>query len=172
VASFEPNLENKSQSVKAIKNFIREFQELLASLFPLESSEDKQLNNEEIDTFITRVLYEKEMQLVDEPLKNGQFNQRHRSLSFLRPEHLELDPAQISVDRLATAVAEIERMARVKVPKDKLVCLVNACKIIGGLLTFGAQNDGYGADDFLPTLIFTLVHSKISNVYSEIEFLK
>ena len=121
---------------------------------------------------ILKLLYEKEMKLVDETQKNQQFNLKMRHYKFVAPEHLELNSEEVSHEKLNAAQNELEKLPKVKLPQDKLVCIVNACKIIGGLITFGNENQGYGADDFLPALIFCLLHSELKDVFSEISFVK
>lgn len=172
VTTFDPNFENKQLSIKTIKNFVFEFQEIIGKLFPLESPEERLLNNEEVEALILKFLYDKLMSLVNDVAKNENFNRRISYFRFIRPEHLELKPADVSVEKLRNARLEFQRMTRAKLPRDKLVCVVNACKIIGGLLTFGADQIGYGADDFLPTLIFCLLHSDVKSLFSEIGYIK
>lgn len=172
MTTFEANLENRQLSIKTIKNFIFEFQEMMGRLFPLESPEERLLNNEEVEALVLKLLYEKSMSLVNDAAKNDNYNRRISYFRFIRPEHLELKPADITVEKLRAARLELQRMTRAKLPRDKLVCVVNACKIIGGLLTFGTDQAGYGADDFLPTLIFCLLHSDVKNLFSEVGYIK
>lgn len=59
------------------------------------------------------------------------------------------------------AVQEIQKLTSFKAPKDKLVCIMNCCKLLNTVLVNSARKaqDGTvpGADEFLPLLIFALI---------------
>ncbi|KAK6804760.1 hypothetical protein RDI58_002544 [Solanum bulbocastanum] len=45
-----------------------------------------------------------------------------------------------------------------RAPRDKLVCILNCCKVINNLLTFvSAKDNPPGADGFLPVLIYVTI---------------
>ncbi|MCI27154.1 vacuolar protein sorting-associated protein 9A-like, partial [Trifolium medium] len=44
-----------------------------------------------------------------------------------------------------------------KAPRDKLICILNCCKVIGNLLlnaSLASKDNPPGADEFLPVLIY------------------
>ena len=94
------------------------------------------------------------------------FYAKCRALSWLHGRHLELPMEKQEASVWREAGAELRRMAEYKAPKDKLVCLLNACHIIHHtLITKGTagSNDGessaVGADDIFPAFIFALIHA-------------
>lgn len=58
-------------------------------------------------------------------------------------------------------------MGGYKAPRDKLVCILNCCRVINNLLlnmAMAAQGNPPGADDFLPVLIYVVI--KVGNLFT------
>ena len=96
------------------------------------------------------------------------FYAKCRALSWLHGRHLELPDGKREAAVWREAGMELRRMAEYKAPKDKLVCLLNACHIVHHTLLSKAtaatsgESEGeveVGADDIFPAFIFTLVHA-------------
>jgi hypothetical protein len=70
-------------------------------------------------------------------------------------------------------------MDKFKAPKDKLVCLLNACNLLLGLLKAASDVRGnnasggnsFGADEFLPLLIYTVIQAKPLNCVANLEYI-
>jgi len=107
---------------------------------------------------------------------------RMRGLSFVQPEHLDIPPARADASALAAAAAELARMDTFKAPRDKLVCVLNACRIVGDALAAGGGVGGgaaspsspqaSGADDFLPLLILALIRASPPRLASNLEYVQ
>lgn len=55
------------------------------------------------------------------------------------------------------AQKELQKINMYKAPRDKLVCILNCCKVINNLLinaSIALKDNPPGADDFLPVLIY------------------
>ena len=79
--------------------------------------------------------------------------------TFIRPEHLDI-PAHFRVEtswRLAED--ELAKVNHFKAPRDKLVCVLNTCRIVNNLLNTAGGNKPAGADDFLPVLIYVVLRA-------------
>ena len=93
------------------------------------------------------------------------FYAKSRALSWLHGRHLELPEGKQEAAVWREAGMELRRMVEYKAPKDKLVCLLNACHIIHHTLlsrpasAAGESEVEVGADDIFPAFIFTLVHA-------------
>ncbi|KAL6942656.1 hypothetical protein ACO0QE_003841 [Hanseniaspora vineae] len=55
------------------------------------------------------------------------------------------------------AAKELSKLNRFKAPRDKMICILNSCKILFAFLKRRDKNSN--ADDFIPLLIYTLLHS-------------
>lgn len=59
---------------------------------------------------------------------------------------------------LQLAQKELQKINMYRAPRDKLVCILNCCKVINNLLTsVSAKDNPPGADDFLPVLIYVTI---------------
>lgn len=60
-------------------------------------------------------------------------------------------------------------MNEFKAPRDKLICVLNCCKIL--VRSIQKLRAEAGADEFMPVLIFSLLHSNIPSLFSNIQFI-
>jgi hypothetical protein len=89
--------------------------------------------------------------------------------SFLQPEHLEI-PADLQDKTLwQRAQQELSVINNFRSPKQKLMCVMNCCRI----LIYALQNAGSpaGADDFTPQLIYTVIMAAPENLYSNVTYI-
>ena len=67
-------------------------------------------------------------------------------------------------------------MGSFKAPRDKLVCLLNCCRVINNLLLNAHMRDGDGAspgaDDFLPVLIYVLLKANPPQLLANVEYIQ
>jgi Rab5 GDP/GTP exchange factor len=59
-------------------------------------------------------------------------------------------------------------------PRDKLVCILNCCRVINNLLHTGVNGsaEARGADDFLPVLIYVVIHANPPQLASNLEYIQ
>lgn len=88
------------------------------------------------------------------------------------PNELKLDEELITKgsEFIKLAAIELQNVNNFKVPRAKIVCILNCCKILFQLIknTDNSQN----ADEFLPLLIFTLLQSQCQNLYSNLNYIE
>lgn len=69
------------------------------------------------------------------------------------------------------ASQELNKINKFKSPRDKLICILNCCKIIFGLLRYNnLEKDG--ADSFIPLLIFIIIKSDIEDLVSNVKYIE
>ena len=92
--------------------------------------------------------------------------------SFVRPEHLDIPTRFHSDASWSLARNELCKMNNFKAPRDKLVCVLNTCRIVNNLLnaTHGPTSPP-GADDFLPALIYVVLRSNPAALESNARFI-
>lgn len=91
-------------------------------------------------------------------------------------------PAELLNEKLFEDVkAQFNKVNLYRTPRDKLVCIVNGAKLIGGRpCSVGMiweycskrQDAPSGADEFLPTLIYCLFHAKVDAPFANLCFIK
>jgi hypothetical protein len=96
--------------------------------------------------------------------------QRIRLFSWLREPHLDLPPATEETSRfLGFARAELLKVNQYKAPRDKLITILNCCKVIYGLMRHVSAAKDQGADLFVPYLILVVIGANPDHLVSNIQ---
>lgn len=93
---------------------------------------------------------------------------------FLGPEHLDIIPDLINGKLHSFIVLSAKELAKInqyRSPRDKMVCVLNSCKVLFGLLKHNNKLNG-GADHFVPLLIFTLLKSDVPHLISNVRYIE
>lgn len=80
--------------------------------------------------------------------------------NFLRPEHLDIPAVLQNEASWLLAEKELQKVNAFKAPREKLLCILNCCRVINNLLLNAAMSENHilaGADDFLPVLIYVTI---------------
>mmetsp|Transcript_8886 Transcript_8886/g.16339 ORF Transcript_8886/g.16339 Transcript_8886/m.16339 type:complete len:674 (-) Transcript_8886:222-2243(-) len=108
---------------------------------------------------------------------------------FLQPENLDIKDIYYDAPVWELAQGELKRMNQYKAPRDKIVCLLNCCKMILNLLKtvkekqIGAdtmepeelkRQQGLlpSADDFLPILIYMVIKAQVPHLHLNIRYIE
>lgn len=69
--------------------------------------------------------------------------------------------------------SELQKINKYKAPRDKMTCIMNACKVIFGIIRTDATDDlGGNADDFFPLLILIILRANPPHLHSNIEYVR
>ncbi|EFJ42545.1 hypothetical protein VOLCADRAFT_119357, partial [Volvox carteri f. nagariensis] len=165
----------------------REVQEFLTSMeqsfarHPLwAGSTRSELDNavEGLEKYLLTKLYDRTFGL--DPLdreRDAVLSRRLAALAgFITPAHLEVSE-QLQVPlatgeggHVVAASKELKKMSLYKSPRDKLVQILNCCKIISDFIT--SRRAGAGADDFTPTLIYVTIKAQPEALASNLSFIE
>ncbi|KAM1042479.1 hypothetical protein PS2_033652 [Malus domestica] len=77
----------------------------------------------------------------------------HLLQTFLKPEHLDIPVVLRNEASWLLAEKELRKINAFKAPREKLLCIMNCCKVINSLLLNASMSENHvlaGADDFLP----------------------
>ncbi|KOM43015.1 hypothetical protein LR48_Vigan05g061900 [Vigna angularis] len=79
--------------------------------------------------------------------------------TFLKPEHLDIPPIHQIEASLLLAEKELLKINAFKAPHEKLLSILNCCRVINNVLLNVAMSEHVpaGADDFLPMLIYVTI---------------
>ncbi|GAA6063984.1 hypothetical protein JCM10212_002416, partial [Sporobolomyces blumeae] len=69
------------------------------------------------------------------------------------------------------ACAELRKMNQFKAPRDKLICVLNCCKVIFGLIRHVASPEE-GADTFIPFLIYVVLRANPDHLVSNLQYIQ
>ncbi|KAI6164564.1 hypothetical protein EDD17DRAFT_1561205 [Pisolithus thermaeus] len=92
--------------------------------------------------------------------------QRVALFQWVRPSHL--DTAELGERRSCRCGPELCKVNHYKAPRDKLICILNCCKVIFGLLRHLQKDEG--ADSFVPILIYVVLKANPEHLLSNVEF--
>lgn len=187
---------NMTQLIRAINNF-KKFIESKFSLYePFASMDaaDLENSNEGVEKLIMNRLYEycfspdivkkyganvSESILQDIYDDNEFFTQLHK-FSWISGKHLDIDVDEIAqrkkenskehTDYMGRATAELNKMNNYRAPRDKIICILNSCKIIFSLLRVSKKETN--ADAFIPLLILVIMRAKTENLISNLRYIE
>ena len=86
-------------------------------------------------------------------------------------QHLDVAETAHAAASWALAESELGKMNQFKAPRDKLVCVLNTCRIINNTLTTRQGSDG-GADDFLPVLVYVTLRANPERLESNLRYIQ
>ncbi|KAK7679332.1 hypothetical protein QCA50_017548 [Cerrena zonata] len=68
------------------------------------------------------------------------------------------------------AITELNKIDKYRAPRDKIICILNSCKIIFSFLK--ANSKETNADAFMPLLILIIIKSRTPNIISNIHYIE
>ncbi|KAK4570618.1 hypothetical protein RGQ29_029472 [Quercus rubra] len=80
--------------------------------------------------------------------------------TFLKPEHLDIPAVLHNEASWLLAEKELQKINTFKAPREKLLCIMNCCRVINNLLLNASMSENHalaGLDDFLPVLIYVTI---------------
>jgi len=162
-----------SEHSKEIRSFLDVMEVAISkhSIWKDASEEELDIMNEGLEKYIISKIYPCVFSPDPEDLeKDKLLHSRIQQLSFITPEHLEISPKHTSNHLFSIAEKELQNIGKFKVPRDKLVCIMNACKIIYNILN-QVNGSPAGADEFLPLLILIVLRANPPRLHSNIKFI-
>jgi len=178
IKGFMKKTKSQSQDMMAetILSFLREMRtkvqssQVFANYTQLENEDDMTegpLN--EIENYLYQSLYKTVFSTSESLEKDLILSERMSKLVFVEPKHLEISPPHWNYDLWQSAGSELQGLNDICSPSQKLECVLNCCRIILFLLS-NSDSPG-GADDFLPHLIYVVMHANVPNLYTNFEFI-
>ncbi|KAJ4713905.1 vacuolar protein sorting-associated protein 9A-like [Melia azedarach] len=140
--------------------------------------------NEEIDTameglekYVMTKLFSRTFASTPEDVKIDQEISEKICLlqTFLRPEHLDIPAILQNEASWLLAEKELQRINAFKSPREKLLCIMNCCRVINNLLLNASMSENIvlaGADDFLPVLIYVMIKANPPQLHSNLRFIQ
>lgn len=109
---------------------------------------------------------------------DNSFKEQLEKYSWLNGSHLDVDLHQLSLndesgktmDFTDYGIKELAKINNYRAPRDKIICILNACKIIFSFLK--VSNQETNADAFIPLLIIIIIKSKIPHLISNMHYIE
>ena len=97
--------------------------------------------------------------------------QKVKIYGWVREEHLDIAPVSDSGRRfLILAQQELLKIKNYRAPRDKVICVLNCCKVIFGILKHSKSSDT-SADSFVPLLIYVVLHANPDHLVSNVQYI-
>lgn len=97
-------------------------------------------------------------------------NDKIKIYAWVREEHLDIPHGPMNDRFLGLAGIELNKLDQFRAPRDKIICILNCCKVIFGLLRHVGSDES--ADKFVPFLILTLLRANVANLCSHVSFIQ
>jgi len=180
------------QEMRVIHRFINEMHAGVAHNMLWKGADEQELDNvfESLEKCILMKLYPKVFyagpaeEAADLALERQIFTHQ-----FLKPENLDITKTFHDQPVWELAQRELKRMNQYKSPRDKIVCLLNCCKVILNLLKVAKEKAAGAetidpeklkkkpgllpsADDFLPILIYMVLKAQVPHLHLNIRYIE
>lgn len=159
-----------TEQVKLISDFKNFIYEKMAGVAPfLKMSETEFINCQEgMEKLVMNRLYD---QVFSPVIQGSKLDESHAAdlrrderlknqvlrFGWVTFEHLDLDPEITKLGRsfVDLAVSELIKINNYRLPRDKIICVLNCCKVIFAMLKNSSQQTS--ADAFIPMLIYVVL---------------
>lgn len=102
--------------------------------------------------------------------KDGIIAQKIRIYGWIRDEHLDIKPIGEKGKKFLTlAQQELLKINTYRAPRDKVICVLNCCKVIFGYLRNSKSDQS--ADAFIPMLIYTVLQARPEHLASNVQYI-
>ncbi|KAF2129217.1 hypothetical protein P153DRAFT_315949 [Dothidotthia symphoricarpi CBS 119687] len=96
--------------------------------------------------------------------------QKVRIYQWVREDHLDIKPVGDKGRKfLNLAQQELLKMKTYRAPRDKIICILNCCKVIFGFLRTSKSDQS--ADAFVPLLIYTVLQANPDHLVSNVQYI-
>ncbi|XP_011074894.1 vacuolar protein sorting-associated protein 9A isoform X2 [Sesamum indicum] len=141
------------------------------------SEEELESAGEGLEKYVMTKLFTRVFASIPEDVKADEQLYEKMALiqQFVRPENLDIKPTFQNETSWLLAQKELQKINMYKAPRDKLVCILNCCKVINNLLlnaSLAANEDHPGADEFLPVLIYVTIKANPPQLHSNLSYIQ
>ncbi|KAK9360919.1 hypothetical protein V1504DRAFT_497846 [Lipomyces starkeyi] len=104
-------------------------------------------------------------------LRDNVLEEKVRIWSWIEGNHLDVEKSIIDSGERFILLAEDEllKINNYRAPRDKIICILNCCKVIFGLLRQTKTEES--ADKFLPILIYVVIKAQPRHLVSNVQYI-
>ncbi|XVF29811.1 hypothetical protein REPUB_Repub16aG0003200 [Reevesia pubescens] len=179
IVSFSFYAANPENDGKRIQEFFETMEGAIRDHPLWAASSDSEIDNalEGLEKYVMTKLHSRTFASSAEDVKmDGEISDKIRLLqTFLRPQHLDIPPILQNEASWLLAEKELKRINAFKAPREKLLCIMNCCRVINNLLLNASISEDHvlgGADDFLPVLIYVTIKANPPQLHSNLKFIQ
>lgn len=179
IVSFSSNAPNPERDSRSVQEFLITMEEAFRAhpLWAGATEDELDSAGEGLEKYLMTKLFNHAFGSLPEDAKHDQELSEKMSLvqQFIRPEHLDIQPNFQNETSWLLAQKELQKINAYKAPRDKLVCVLNCCRVINNLLlnvSMATNDNPPGADDFLPVLIYVTIKANPPQLHSNLLYIQ
>jgi hypothetical protein len=179
IVSFQNHPPDPERDSAAVQDFLAnmEFAFRSHSLWAGCSEEELDSAGEGLEKYVMTKLYTRVFASNPDDVKGDDELYEKMALiqQFIRPENLDIMPTYQNETSWLLAQKELQKINMCKAPRDKLLCILNCCKVINNLLlnaSISSNENPPGADEFLPVLIYVTIKANPPQLHSNLLYIQ
>lgn len=108
----------------------------------------------------------------EDVIRDNVLTEKMRIWQWLEGRHLDLtDRFLINGEAFVKLASdELLKINHYRAPRDKIICILNCCKVIFGLLRQSKSEES--ADEFMPILIYVVIRAQPKNIISNVNYIQ
>ncbi|BEI83225.1 hypothetical protein CcaverHIS002_0310930 [Cutaneotrichosporon cavernicola] len=171
-----------NEQIKLIRDFLAFIEGKMRAVEPWKLQSEAEFDNalEAMEKLVMNRLYpytftpqlhEGHQITTDDLERDAVFAQRVRLFGWVEEKHLDVPEGEAAQGFLGFAEQELLKINHYKAPRDKMICILNCCKVIFGLIRHAMGNEA-GADAFVPILIYVVLRASPDCMLSNVEYIQ
>ncbi|XXG60881.1 hypothetical protein AAC387_Pa04g2684 [Persea americana] len=179
IVSFSNHAPDPERDSAAVQEFLANMERAFRahSLWAGCSEEELDSAGEGLEKYVMTKLFTRAFASLPEDVKRDEQLSEKMALvqQFIRPEYLDIKPSLQNETSWLLAQKELQKINMYKAPRDKLVCILNCCKVINNLLlnaSIASNENPPGADEFLPVLIYVTIKANPPQLHSNLLYIQ
>ncbi|KAK7351152.1 hypothetical protein VNO77_10387 [Canavalia gladiata] len=179
IVSFSNNAPDPERDSAAVQEFLANMEAAFRAhpLWSGCSEEELESAGEGLEKYVMTKLFARVFASLPDDVKlDDELSEKMALIQqFIRPENLDIKPAFQNETSWLLAQKELQKINMYKAPRDKLVCILNCCKVIGNLLlnaSVASKDNPPGADEFLPVLIYVTMKANPPQLHSNLLYIQ
>ncbi|CAA7405940.1 unnamed protein product [Spirodela intermedia] len=179
IVSFSNKVPDSEKDSAAVQEFLANMEAAFRahSLWAGCSEEELESAGEGLEKYVMTKLFNRAFASIPEDVNRDDELYEKMALvqQFIRPESLDIKPTFRNETSWLLAQKELQKINMYKAPRDKLVCILNCCKVINNLLinaSIASSDNPPGADEFLPVLIYVTIKANPPQLHSNLLYIQ
>ncbi|KAK7410564.1 hypothetical protein VNO78_01437 [Psophocarpus tetragonolobus] len=179
IVSFSNNAPDPDRDSAAVQAFLAKMEADFRAhpLWAGCSEEELESAGEGLEKYVMTKLFSRVFASLPDDVKlDDQLSEKMALIQqFVRPENLDIKPAFQNESSWLLAQKELQKINMYKAPRDKLVCILNCCRVISNLLlnaSVASKENPPGADEFLPVLIYVTIKANPPQLHSNLLYIQ
>jgi hypothetical protein len=108
--------------------------------------------------------------MTDDAERDEIVHQKIQIFQWIEPRHLDIPENIHNKSYFEFAQTELLKINSYRAPRDKLICILNCCIVIFGLIRH-MEGEAAGADKFLPVLIYVVIKADPEQLVSNVQYI-